>query len=177
MSFGAMATWQALALLAAAGGIAAWLFLMKVRPPRVQVPSLLLWQRVLDRPRDLTWWERVRRAVSLVATILVALLLALAVTRPEQGRGQTSQGRTLIVLDSSWSMAARTSTGETRWQRAVRQARMLASAADGDVALATTADGLVEGPTADTALIETALDRLSPAGGDSVAFPDRKSVV
>ena len=166
-----MATWQALALLAAAGGVAAWLFLMKVRPPRVQVPSLLLWQRVLDRPRDLTWWERVRRAVSLVATVLIALLLGLAVTRPEARRGLTSQGRTLIVLDSSWSMAARTSTGETRWQRALRQARTLASSANGDVALATTADGLVEGPTADTALIETALDRLNPAGGEAVAFP------
>jgi hypothetical protein len=68
-------------------------------------------------------------------------------------------------------MAAKTSTGETRFQRAIRQARTLASSADGDVALATTADGLVEGPTSDTALIETALDRLAPAGGDSVAFP------
>ena len=48
MSFGAMATWQAALLLAVAAAIAAWLFLMKVRPPRVQVPSLLLWQRVLD---------------------------------------------------------------------------------------------------------------------------------
>jgi hypothetical protein len=64
MSFGAMASWQAVVLLLAAAAVAAWLFLMKVRPPRVQVPSLLLWQRVLDRPRDLTWWERVRRAVS-----------------------------------------------------------------------------------------------------------------
>ena len=33
------------------------------------VPSLLLWQRVLDEPRELTLWERIRRAVSLVLTI------------------------------------------------------------------------------------------------------------
>jgi hypothetical protein len=172
MSFGTMAAWQALALVGAAAGAAAWLFFVKVRPPRVQVPTLLLWQRVLDHVRELTWWERVRRAVSLAATILIAVALALAVTRPGPRRGPASQGRTLIVLDSSWSMAARTSTGETRWQRAVRQARALAAAAGGgDVALATTADGLVEGPTSDTALIETAIDRLAPAGGDGTAWP------
>jgi hypothetical protein len=32
-------------------------------------------------------------------------------------------------------------------------------------------DGLVEGPTSDTALIETAIDRLRPSGGDSAAWP------
>ena len=51
MSFGAMAAWQALALVGAAAGAAAWLFFVKVRPPRVQVPTLLLWQRVLDHVR------------------------------------------------------------------------------------------------------------------------------
>ena len=106
MSFGAMAAWQAWLLLGAAGAAAAWLFLIKVRPPRVAVPTLLLWSRVFDRARELTWWERVRRAVSLVATVLIASVLALAVTRPEPHHGPASQGRTLVVLDSSWSMAA-----------------------------------------------------------------------
>ena len=57
-------------------------FCRKLRPPRMLVPSLLLWQRVLDEPRELTLWERIRRAVSLVLTILIAVALALAVTRP-----------------------------------------------------------------------------------------------
>lgn len=173
MSFAAMSTWQALALISVASALAAGLFLMKVRPPRVRVPTLLLWQRVFDQTRELTWWERVRRAVSIAATVVLAALLALAVTRPGPRRGPASSGRTLIVLDSSWSMAAYTSSGETRWQRAVRHARALANAAAaaGDVALATTADGLVEGPTPDLALIETAIDRLGPAGGDRSVWP------
>src|SRR5204863_9833939 len=41
MTFGAMAAWQAWLLMAAAGAAAVWLFLLKVRPPRVRVPSLL----------------------------------------------------------------------------------------------------------------------------------------
>lgn len=166
-----MSAWQALLLMLGAG-LAAWvLFRMKVRPPKVQVPTLLLWRRVFDQVRELTWWERVRRAVSMAATIIIAVVLAMAVTRPGPSAGTTTQGRTLIVLDSSWSMAAKTGNGETRWRRAVRQARALASGAGGDVALATTAEGLVEGPTSDIALIETAIDRLSPAGGEDGAWP------
>ena len=172
MSFGAMAAWQALLLVGAAAAAAWLLFRLKVRPPRVQVPTLLLWRRVFDQAREMTWWERVRRAVSLAATVIIALVLALAVTRPGPRTGPTALGRTLIVLDSSWSMAARTSSGETRWKRAVRQARGLAAAAGGgDVALATTADGLVEGPTSDVALIETAIDRLAPSGGEGSPWP------
>ncbi len=172
MSFGAMAAWQALLLMAVAVAAAVYLFRLRVRPPKIAVPSLLLWRKVLDQKRDLSWWERVRRAVSLVATALVALALAVAVTRPGPRVTAASRGRLLIVLDSSWSMRAKTTGSETRWRRAVAEAKALAQSAAGDeVAVATTADGLVEGPTSDTALIETALDRLSPAGGEGTAWP------
>jgi hypothetical protein len=174
MSFGAMAAWQAWILLAAAGAVAVWLFLLKVRPPRVLVPSLLLWRRVLDETRELTLWERIRRAVSLALTALVAVAIAMAIVRPSQVGAVTSasRGRLLIVIDSSWSMLARTSHGETRWERALAEARRLAAAAAGDeVVLATTADGLVEGPTADLALIDAGLDRIAPAGGETSAWP------
>jgi hypothetical protein len=173
MMFAAMAAWQGWLLLAAAVACAAWLFLLKLRPPRVLVSSLLLWRRVLDESRELTLWERIRRAVSLALTIAIALALALAVTRPARNHGTAAvpRGRLLIVIDSSWSMLARTRGGETRWDRAVGEARRLAAASDVEVALATTADGLVEGPTTDRALIDTTLDRLSPAGGDATSWP------
>lgn len=172
MTFGAMAAWQAWALVGAAAALAAGLFLIKLRPPRVLVPSLLLWRRVLDESRELTLWERIRRAVSLVLTILIAVALALAVTRPRrvEGAGDVSADRLLIVLDSSWSMQARTRSGETRWERALAEARRLTSAASGaEVALATTADGLIEGPTTDGALIESALERVRPTGSDGAS--------
>lgn len=166
--------WQAWLLLAAVGGAAAWLFLRKLRPPRVLVPSLLLWRRVLDESRQLTLWERIRRAVSLVLTVLIALTLALAILRPARRAASETgpRGRLLVVIDSSWSMLARTRHGETRWDRAVAEARRLAASASGDpVMLATTADGVVEGPTTDLALIEAALDRIAPAGGERSAWP------
>jgi hypothetical protein len=174
MTFGAMAAWQAWLLLAGAGAAAAALFFLKVRPPRVPVPSLLLWRRVLDESRELTIWERIRRAVSLAVTLAIALALALAIARPARVGGATTAGsqRLLVVLDSSWSMQARTRGGERRWDRGVAEARRIVAAASGrEMALATTADGLVEGPTSDGTLIEAALDRVSPGGSERAAWP------
>ncbi len=169
--FGAMAAWQAALLMGAAIGAAWWLFRLKVRPPRRAVPSLLVWRHVVEHPRQQSWWERVRRLVSLAATVLVALALALAVTRPGPRAAAGSRGRLLIVLDASWSMRARTPEGDTRWERAIAGARALALSAGSEVAVATTADGLVEGPTTDTALLSTAFDRLEPSGGEGLVWP------
>jgi hypothetical protein len=167
----ALGAWPALALLAAAGGLAWWLFRLKVRPPRRIVPSLVLWRRVVQDARELSWWERVRRVVSMAATVLIAVALALAISQPGPRTAGGPNGRLLIVLDASWSMRARTPDGGTRWDRAVSGARALARSASGEVAIATTADGLVEGPTADTALLSTALDGLAPAGGADQVWP------
>ena len=58
--------------------------------------------------------------------------------------------------------------GRGRWRK---RRRLFASSSGAELALATTADGLVEGPTTDLALLETALDRVRPGGGDAAAWP------
>ena len=170
-----MATWQAWLVLGAALAAAVGLFLLKLKPPQILIPSLTLWSRVLDEKRERTLWERIRKAVSLAIAVLITLGLALAILRPLRTQNpalRTSATRTSIVIDSSWSMLAETSFGDTRWDRAVARARALAISAGGEeVVLSTTADGVVEGPTADVALIEAALDRISPSGGDSTTWP------
>ena len=172
MTFAAMATWQAVLLLLATAALAAVVFRLRVRPPRILLPSLLLWRRVLENSREATWWERVRRAVSLVVTIAIAVALSFALTRPSRAAPRTSaaHGRTFILLDSAQSMLARTRTGETRWTRAVAEARRLAASAPDEVTIATTSDGIIEGPTTDLALIDTALD-MAAAGGDPTWWP------
>jgi hypothetical protein len=194
MSFAAMASWQAWLVVAAAIAVAVAIFLMKLRPPQIIVPSMTLWRRVLDESRERSLWERIRKAVSLAIVVLITLAIAMAILRPQgsvrnaQSRrpelqfGQTDSAgtkvpayvgsRLSIVLDSSWSMLAETSSGRTRWDRAVSRARALAASAGGEeVVLSTTADGVIEGPTPDVALIEAALDRISPSGGDDSAWP------
>jgi hypothetical protein len=168
-----MTAWQAGLLLAAVAALTALLFRLRVRPPRVILPSLLLWRRVLDDPREVTLWERVRRAASLLVTLAIALALAFALTRPTRsGRGSAvSRERTLILIDASTSMLARTSSGETRWARAIAEARRIAAGTGDAMSLATTADGIVEGPTTDEGLIETALDGIAPLGGQASWWP------
>ena len=172
MTFATLATWQGWLVLAAAGALAAALFLIKLRPPRILIPSLSLWQRVLDASPEVTRWEKIRRAVSLIVTILIAIALGFAVVRPTRlsGAGAAGRGRTLIVLDSSWSMLARTPGRETRWDRAIAEARRIATTTE-QVAIATTADGLVQGLTDDAVLVESALGRLSPAGYGDTSWP------
>lgn len=176
-----MTAWQAWLLAAAAAAAAIGLFLVKVRPPRVRVASVMLWARVLGKSREQTLWERIRRAVSLAVTALIAIALAMAFARPSPGVRARAAGtalapgagtaRLLVVVDSSWSMLARTRGGGTRWDRAIAEARRVAATAGSDVAVATTADGIVEGPTSDLTLIETALDRLSASGGGAATLP------
>jgi hypothetical protein len=172
MTFAALTAWQAWAVLIGAAVLAAALFFIKLRPPRILIPSLSLWQRVLDASTELTLWERIRRVVSLVVTIAIAIVLALSILRPSRigGAGASAHGRTLVVLDSSWSMWARTRGRETRWDRAIAEARRIAASSD-QVAIATTADGLVQGLTDDSVLIESALTRLSPSAFGDTSWP------
>src|SRR5689334_16323908 len=168
MTFAALSTLPAWLILIGACALAAALFFIKLRPPRILIPSLSLWQRVLDRRSEVTLWERIRRMVSLAVTIAIALVLVLAVLRPSRigGAGAAVRGRTLIVLDSSWSMRARTQGRESRWDPAIAEARRIAAPSD-QVAIATTADSLVPVLTDHSVLVESALGRLTPS-----AFPD-----
>jgi len=166
-----MAAWQAWLLAIAAGGGAAALFLLKVRPPRVRVPSLLFWTKVLNERREQTLWERIRRAVSLAVTVAIAGAIALAFARPSAtpkaaATNPGSPARILVAIDSSWSMLARTRSGETRWARALAEARRLAAGAapGAEVAVATTGDGLLEAPTSDVTVLDAAIDRATPTG-------------
>ena len=131
MTFAAMATWQAWLVIAIVIAVAVAVFLIKIRPPQILVPSLTLWSRVLDETRDRTLWERIRKAVSLIVAVLITLAIALAIVRPQLSDSVRRAGlqsardspratvpqfanRTSVVLDSSWSMLAETSSGRTR---------------------------------------------------------------
>lgn len=177
MTFAALTTWSGWMILIGAAGLAAAIFFIKLRPPRILIPSLSLWQRALEASTETTLWERIRRAVSLVVTIAIAIALCLAVLRPSRigGAGAAARGRTLVVLDSSWSMRAKTHGGETRWDRAIAEARRIAASSD-QVAIATTADGLVQGLTDDSVLVEAALAHLSPSAFGDTSWPSVSAV-
>jgi hypothetical protein len=172
MRFLAFSPWLAWLLVTAAAGAAAILFAIRPRPPRLVVSSLIVWRRVLDDAIERSWWDRVRWFVSLGLTVSIAVAIAAAFARPARGSRASASGRVLIVLDSSWSMRARTASGTTRWEQAIQAAQAIAAASSGgEVALATSAEGVIEGPTSDMALVQSAFSRLRPSGGVDGAWP------
>ncbi len=162
MTFGALGGWVVAAIAAGVAAAVTALFFMKVRHPRVLVPSLLLWRRVLDEDRQVSFWERVRKAVSYALTVLVPLLVVLALGRPERGAEGSAGGPLTIVIDSSVSMLAERPDGRTRWEAARDRALALAGG-DADVTILTTADGIVGGPTSDREALRVALNEVGPA--------------
>lgn len=162
MIFGGLSGWIVAGIAAGVVAVVTALFFMKVRHPRVLVPSLLLWRRVLDEDRAVSFWERVRKAVSYAVTVLVPLLLVLALGRPERNTGAAPGGPLTIVLDSSLSMLAEGHGGRTRWEAARDRALALVSG-DADVTVLTTADGIVGGPTSDREALRVALATVAPA--------------
>jgi hypothetical protein len=101
------------------------LYLLKHRRRRFVVSSTQLWKRVLDKHMENSLFEKLRRYLSILLAVVTALLVALAIARPEieflTGRSQ----QTVIVLDTSPTMQARMGGGKTRWENAVEAAQAI----------------------------------------------------
>ncbi|HWQ38900.1 MAG TPA: VWA domain-containing protein [Burkholderiales bacterium] len=159
MSFTALSPALAWALLAAVALAIVLLHLLRPPPPRVVVPSLLLWARVLSkRKRAPAPW-----LISLLLALAAGLSMALALTRPElPGAGPQ---RLMLVVDNSPSMATKTRDGATRLRHAIEGARALLerSGAGSEVTLMDTAGQLRMSGLLDRDSTAAALDRI-PVG-------------
>ena len=122
MRFLALTGLQAALLALITTGAVVALYFLKLRHRRVVIASSLLWRRVLDERQVQSLWEKLRRLISIVLAVLIGLLIAMAVGRPEMHWLTGGGGRTLLVLDTSPTMLARSSDGQTRWQHAVAAA-------------------------------------------------------
>ncbi|MCX5662728.1 MAG: VWA domain-containing protein [Planctomycetota bacterium] len=81
-------------------------YFLKLKRPRQEVPSLLLWRQVLQDQRVNSPFQRFKRNILLILQLLLLLLLVLAAMQP-YWRGQASTIRRLpILIDTSASMAA-----------------------------------------------------------------------
>ena len=95
---------------------AAWLFLLalplvalyflKLKRPRVTVPSLVLWRRVLDDQRVNSPFQRFKRNLLLLLQLLLLLLLILAAMQPFFRGTGNRMARLPVLIDCSASMAA-----------------------------------------------------------------------
>ncbi len=94
----------------------AWLFLLippvvifyflKLRRPRMEVPSLVLWRQVLEDKRVNSPFQRFKRNILLLLQLLLLLFLILAAMQP-YWHGDPGMSRRLpILIDCSASMEA-----------------------------------------------------------------------
>ncbi len=94
-------------------------YFLKLKRPRVTVPSLVLWQRVLQDRRVNSPFQRFKRNILLMLQILVLTALVLSAMQPFFRGRDTRVIRIPVLIDCSASMAARDKPdGVTRLQAA-----------------------------------------------------------
>src|SRR6266581_825102 len=95
---------------------AAWLFLLliplvvfyflKLKRPRLEIPSLVLWRQVLSDQRVNAPFQKFKRNLLLLLQILILTLLALAAMQPFLRREAARAQRLPVLIDVSASMGA-----------------------------------------------------------------------
>src|SRR5262249_6121169 len=125
MTFLALTPLEAALLALLTSGAIVALYFLKLRHRRVVISSSILWKRVLDERQSHSLWEKLRTIISVVIAVTIALLLGLALARPEVESLTGKNERIVLVLDTSPTMNTQTRDGKTRWQHAVESAKGL----------------------------------------------------
>ena len=116
-------TWAAplafgwLALMALVG----LFYLLRPKRQRIAVASLILWHRTLQRERDESWLDWLKRHLLLILQLLLVAALALALARPECTSTRSVGPPVAVVVDASMSMQI-ADVGRSRIEAAKDQA-------------------------------------------------------
>ncbi len=149
------------------------LYWLKPPPPRMVVPSRLLWNRLLKEKRRSTFLDRLRWWISLMIALTIGLSVAAAMGRPEFSWAGGDIPRMTIVMDNSATMATRALGGFTRWEHAVALARGLLQrgSVDGEFLVLDTSGQAPSRDPGDRRSALEILDGLSVSLGASSQFP------
>jgi hypothetical protein len=111
------------------------LYFLKLRRREVLISSTLLWQRAVRDLQVNAPFQRLRRNILLLLQLLALLAVLFALARPTASLTGGPGRRYVILIDRSASMSA-VEDGETRLERAQREARVLAESLRGGAAFA-----------------------------------------
>lgn len=143
-------------------------YFLKLKRPRAEIPSLVLWRQVLQDHRVNSPFQRFKRNLLLLLQILLLLLLVLAALRPYWRGGPGRNRRLPVLVDCSASMGALDKPGgASRLAEAKRRVReMIDGLTSGQelclVSFDTTPRKLT-GFTNNKRLLRDALDRIEVA--------------
>ncbi|MDA3962313.1 MAG: BatA and WFA domain-containing protein [Planctomycetota bacterium] len=140
-------------------------YFLKLKRPRLTVPSLVLWARVMQDQRVNSPFQRFRRHLLLLLQLLLLLALVLAATQPVSRGDVAGSGHLPVLIDVSASMAASDSTGRSRLDEAKEQVAALIDGLAGDRQIALVAVGArarrLTGFTDNARVLHAALDALA----------------
>jgi len=101
-------------------------YFLKLKRPRAEIPSLVLWRQVLQDQRVNSPFQRFKRNLLLLLQILLLLLLVLAALQPFWRGGPGKHRRLPLLVDCSASMGALDKPGGiSRLAEAKRRARQI----------------------------------------------------
>jgi hypothetical protein len=99
-------------------------YFLKLKRPRVEIPSLVLWRQVLQDQRVNSPFQKFKRNLLLLLQILLLLLLVLAALQPFWRGGPGKHRRLPVLVDCSASMGALDKPdGASRLDEAKRRVR------------------------------------------------------
>lgn len=143
------------------------LYILKIRGPEVRVAGLFLWPAHLADRQAKNPWRRLRPTWPLVLQLLIASALALALMRPGLVGAAGVASTTVVLLDSSPSMAA-TDIAPSRFGSAIDQARQMAENLGAGQQMAVVLLGrhasVLTPPTDDVEALRTALSGVELSG-------------
>jgi hypothetical protein len=100
-------------------------YFLKLKRPRLEIPSLALWRSVLNDQRVNSPFQRFKRNLLLLLQILLLVSLVLAAMQPFIPTGADWAEYTPILIDTSASMAAIDESGMSRLDKAKQEVRRL----------------------------------------------------
>lgn len=166
---------QFLTPLALAGGLLALpillLYMLRLRREELEVPSIMLWQQLLQDTEANTPWQRLRRNLLLLLQLLILAALVLALARPFIIVPAPGSGQIVLLLDASASMNAADAAEGSRFRAAQNEARSLVSAMGSDdrVTLIRVAEQpqLLAAASEDRLALLAAIDAAQPGSGSA----------
>ncbi|MCA9079815.1 MAG: BatA and WFA domain-containing protein [Planctomycetaceae bacterium] len=89
-------------------------YFLKLRRTRVAIPSLALWQQVINDQRVNSPFQKFKRNILLLLQILVLSLLVLSAMQPFYPGTEANASKLPILIDCSASMGAKDTNGQSR---------------------------------------------------------------
>jgi hypothetical protein len=172
MTFLALTPLQTLLLAIVTAGIIIALYFLKLRHRKVVVSSSILWTRVLDEQQAHSLFEKLRKILSVALAVLIALLIAISMARPQIESLSGKSERIVVVMDTSPTMLTSTGDRRTRWQHALDEAKTILDSGGPttEFRIADTSGDVATAFTTDRKEARRALDAMSPKTTE-VEFP------